>query len=316
MAFLHTSRHHETTLSWSNQGTPSSSIYHAPQLSLASAKEGTRWLVTVLGLSITLLYMPVLWRLAKQVYGDPAYSHALLIPFFCAFLVWRRREQWRLAEKKPSTAGLILVLAAIALLYIASIGAELFLSRISLVMLVAGIVLFVWGRVHARVVAFPLTFLLFAFPLPALLYNQLVLPLQLLSSRLATAGLEHMTTVPVLREGNVLILPHCSLEVVEACSGIRSLMALVALAAGYAYLTERNNWVRTALVTAMIPIAIVGNGARVVCVALLANYLGARTVDSLLHPVSGVVIFLVSVTMLLALHFGISTMLHKFAGTT
>lgn len=316
MAFLPTFRRDGPGLSCSNEEIPSSSLYRSSLSKPLRKVISTWWPPTALGVAVSLLYLPIVLRLARQVYGDANYSHALLVPFFCAFLVWRRRHDWKIAEKKPSNAGLILVIAAIALLYLASIGAELFISRASLVILLAGITLFVWGRASVRVVLFPLMFLLFAFPLPAILYNKLVLPLQLLSSRLAAAALEHITIVPVLREGNVLILPHCTLEVVEACSGIRSLLALVALAVGYSYLNERSKVVRGVLVGTMVPIAVIGNGVRVVCVALLANYLGAQTVESFLHPFSGVVIFLVSASMLLALHFSMSAVRDKVARKT
>jgi exosortase len=222
------------------------------------------------------------------------------------YLIWQKRDDFAHFETQPSSVGLIVVLVAILLLYLGSIGAELFVSRFSLVLLIVGLVLYFYGWGCLRSLAFPICFLLLMIPLPTLLYNRIVLPLQLLSSRFATSTLELTRVVPVLREGNLLILPHYTLEVVEACSGIRSLMSLVALGLGYSYLAERRIWVRTSLVAAMFPIAIVGNGIRVVCAALLAHALGPKTAEGFLHPISGIVIFVVAIILLLVLHAGIS----------
>lgn len=261
-------------------------------------------------LAVLLLYISVLVRLAAQVLGDPNYSHSVIVPFFCLYLIWQKRGDFEQIDKHPNSAGLAVVFIAISLLYLGSIGAELFLSRFSFVLLLAGLVLYFYGWGCLRTLAFPLGFLLLAIPLPSLLYNRIIFPLQLLSSKLATSTLEWMKVVPVLREGNLLILPHYTLEVVEACSGIRSLMSLVALGLGYSYLAERNIWVRTSLVAAMFPIAIVGNSTRVMCAALLAHSFGPKTAEGFLHPISGIVIFVVAVTLLLGLHAGISKTRH------
>jgi exosortase len=227
-----------------------------------------------------------------------------------AYLIWLKRDCLGRTEKRPTLIGLGLVLVAIGLLYLGSIGAEVFLARVSLVLVIVGLVLYFWGVPRLRVLAFPLCFLFLMIPIPAIIYNRIVFPLQLLSSRFATTTLEMIKIVPVLREGNLLILPHCTLEVVEACSGIRSLMSILALALGYAYLAERSRSIRAFLVVAMVPVAIVGNGLRVVLAALLAHYRGAKTVDSFLHPISGVVIFLVAVLSLLTLHSGTLRLRH------
>jgi len=264
------------------------------------------WKPILIVFAILGLYRPVLVRLATQVLGDANYSHALVVPFFCLYLVWQKREDLAHVEQRPCSAGLIVVIAAIALLYLGSIGAELFISRVSFVLLIAGLVLYFYGRDYLRALAFPVAFLLFMMPLPSILYNRVTFPLQLLSSRFATEILEFMRVVPVVREGNLLILPHYTLQVVEACSGIRSLMSLVALGLGYSYLADRSLWVRTSLVAAMFPIAIVGNGIRVVCAALVGYALSPQTAEGFLHPISAIVIFVVAMILLLALHSAIT----------
>jgi len=254
---------------------------------------------------VILLYAPVLLRMATQFYQDPAYSHGFAVPIFSAYLIWRGRDRLAQVKKNPRLIGLGVVLAALGLLFLGSLGAELFLTRISLVLIITGLVLYFFGVSTLRLLAFPICFLLLMIPIPAILYNRMVFPLQILSSQFATITLQAIKVVPVLREGNLLMLPNCTLEVVDACSGIRSLMAIVAFALGYAYLTERSVGVRAFLTLAMVPVAIVGNGMRVVVAALLANYRG-KCADDFLHPISGVIIFLVAVVLLLAMHWVIA----------
>jgi len=260
------------------------------------------WRPAFISLVVLLLYSPVLVRMAIQFYEYPSYSHGFLIPIFSGYLIWLKRGQLGKLEKEPSLTGLWIVFGAVALLYLGSMGAELFLTRISLVLVIFGLVLYFEGKPTVRAMAFPLGFLLLMIPLPAIIYNRMVFPLQLLSSRLATAALETLKLFPVLREGNLLILPRCTLEVVEACSGIRSLESLIALAVAYAYLAEPSIPIRALLTVAMVPIAIVGNGVRVVLAALLANYKGPETAEGFLHPLSSLIIFVVATVLLLLLH--------------
>jgi exosortase len=144
--------------------------------------------------------------------------------------------------------------------------------------------------------------LLFAIPIPVLIYNEIVFPLQFVASKFATTTLETLNLFPIMREGNVLILPNMRLEVVEACSGIRSLMSLLALAAGYGYLAERSTVVRWLLFLAMVPLAIISNGTRVMITAVMANYIGPRAAEGFMHEFSGWVIFVVATVLFLALH--------------
>ena len=139
-----------------------------------------------------------------------------------------------------------------------------------------GLIVYFMGGAMLRAMTFPIAFLLFAIPIPTVVYNEIVFPLQFIASKFATRVLEMLNLFPVMREGNVLVLPHMTLEVVEACSGIRSLMSLLALAAGYGYLVEKSNWVRWFLVLAMVPLAIISNGTRVMITAIMANYIGPR----------------------------------------
>ena len=263
---------------------------------------GDWWRPALLGLLLNVLYLPVFARLFSQFCRDPGYSHGFLIPFFSVYVVWHKRGQLTRTEKKPAAAGLWIVLAGIGMLFFGSIAAELFVTRISFVVVLVGLVLFFWGIPRARLLAFPVSFLLLMIPFPAMIYNPLVFPLQLVSSRFATNVLSWLNLMPVLREGNLLILPNCTLEVVEACSGIRSLLSLVTLAIAYGYLAERRTSIQALLALAMVPAAILGNSLRVVLAAVMAHYRGPQALEGYLHPISSLVILVVALLCLFALH--------------
>ena len=248
------------------------------------------------------LYSPVLWRLVRQWYDDPDYSHGFLVPLLSAYLIWQRREKLMAVVRKPSNFGVLVVLFALGLLFLGSLGAELFLTRISIIFMICGLIIYFAGWALLRAMAFPIAFLLFAIPIPVIIYNEIVFPLQFIASRFATSVLETLNLFPIMREGNVLIMPGMRLEVVEACSGIRSLMSLLALAAGYGYLAEKSIVVRWFLIVAMVPLAIISNGTRVMITALMTNYIGPQAAEGFMHEFSGWVIFVVATMLFLALH--------------
>ncbi len=248
------------------------------------------------------LYAPVLVRLVRQWYTDPDYSHGFLVPFLSAYLIWQRRDKLAEIARRPSNVGVLLVLLSVGLLFLGSLGAELFLTRVSIIGTICGLIVYFSGWKVLRELAFPVAFLLFAIPIPVLIYNEIVFPLQFIASKFATSVLETLNLFPIMREGNVLIMPGMRLEVVEACSGIRSLMSLLALAAGYGYLAEKSVLVRWFMFLAMIPLAIISNGTRVMITALMTNYIGPRAAEGFMHEFSGWVIFVVATALFLGLH--------------
>jgi exosortase len=258
------------------------------------------WPVVVVGL-LGLLYASVLKALALQWWSDPDYGHGFFIPVFSAYILWRQRGRWLSAGIHPNNFGLLVMIGGICLLFLGSLGAELFTSRLSLLVLGSGLILFLAGWKVFLAVSFPLGFLIFMIPIPAILYNEITFPLQLLASRLASSGLELMQ-VPVLRDGNVLVMSNYSLEVMEACSGIRSLMALLSLAVAYGFLAERRNWVRCALALWMVPSAIITNAIRIVIAGMSAHRFGPAAAQGILHEFSGWLVFLTALVLLLAMH--------------
>jgi exosortase len=259
------------------------------------------WPALLLAL-VVLLYAGILKGLISQWWTDADYGHGFFVPLFSGYILWRERERWSKTEIKPSNFGLVVMIGAVGLLLLGSLGAELFISRISLLVLLTGVILFLAGWSMLRAVSFPLSYLILMIPFPVIIYNQITFPLQLLASRLATAGLE-LVQVPVLRDGNVLVLSNYSLEVVEACSGIRSLMALVALAIAYGYLVEPRRSVRYILALLMIPIAIVTNAIRIIGAGMLAHRYGPGAAQGFLHEFSGWVIFMSAVGLMVLCHW-------------
>jgi exosortase len=257
--------------------------------------------VVALGLLIGLLYHGILANLASQWWNDPDFSHGFFIPVFSGFVIWRMRRQLVSLKPAPSWSGLLIVVGALIALVVGVLGAELFLSRSSLLLLLAGLVVLFFGWRVFGVTLFPWAVLFLMIPIPAILYNQLTFPLQFLASKFAT-GLLSLAGVPVLREGNVIRLPAMSLEVVEACSGIRSLISLTSLAVVFAYFLEVRIWKRVALVIAAIPIAVAANGLRIMGTGLLVQYWDPDKAEGFFHEFSGWVIFLFSLIMLYAAH--------------
>src|SRR5713101_7017282 len=200
-------------------------------------------------LLVGLLYWRILIALVRQWGEDANYSHAFIVPIFCLWVLWKERRRILAAPFKPSWFGLFVVLGALDLLVLGRLGAELFLARTSLLFLVAGFIIQFRGWQFFRRVLFPLAVMFFMIPLPAIIFNAITLPLQFQASWLASAMLG-LVGVPVLREGNVIRLPSITLDVAEACSGIRSLVSLMTLAVIYGYLSETRTWRRVALVLA------------------------------------------------------------------
>jgi len=251
----------------------------------------------LLAISFIALFWPVLRKLVHDWSTDDNYSHGFFIVPLAAFFVWERRDALMALPVRPSWWGLPVVLGSIGVLMAGLLGAELFLSRIAIVGVLTGLVLFVLGWQHLWKLVFPLAFLLLMIPLPAIIFNQIAFPLQLLASQAGEASLNALR-IPVLREGNVMILANTTLEVAEACSGIRSLISLLTLGIVYGYFTDKRWTVRLLLVAATIPIAIATNGFRVAGTGAAAHYYGPEVAEGFFHAFSGWLVFLAAFVML------------------
>ncbi|HKG12855.1 MAG TPA: exosortase/archaeosortase family protein [Pyrinomonadaceae bacterium] len=278
------------------------------------------WKPLLVAAAVAFAYWGVLARLGRFWWDDENYSHGLLMPFVIGYILWAEREKFANATSRPRAAwGAAAVSAALLALWVGTAGAELFTQRMSLVLLLAGVCVYFWGWRMLRALLVPLALLALAVPVPAIVFNKIAFPLQLFASQCAVLVMRALN-ITVLREGNVIELyPLGSLttkrlEVVEACSGIRSLMTLVTLAVVFAYFTSPTDedgsggrrlaryrtWRAALMVVAAVPIAIITNAARVSGTGVLARYYGTEVADGFFHEFSGWVIYIAAFLLLFA----------------
>lgn len=259
------------------------------------------WQAATLFLLIAWLYGAILARLIGQWLNDPNFSHGFFVPLFALFVLWQDRKRLAGIAPAPSWSGVPILVCALLTLMMGVLGAELFFSRVSLLLLLAALIVMFRGWPVFRAVLFPWAFLILMIPIPQIIFQQITFPLQLLAAKLAAVSLP-IAGVPVLREGNVIVLPSMPLEVAEACSGIRSLLSLLTLAIIYGYLMDHRKWVRGVLALSSIPIAVAANSSRIVGAGLLVQYWDPEKAEGFFHLFSGWLIFVVSLIMLFALH--------------
>lgn len=269
-----------------------------------SPSASLRWPVAICTASALVLFAPVLYKLVHDWWALPDFSHGFLVPLFSAYVVWRQRKDLAQIPIRGSWGGLALLLLAMLMFVAGQLGAELFVSRVAILVTVAAAIVMIAGSRMLRALMFPLLFLLLMIPIPALIFNQITFPLQLLASRLASMLLP-LLNVPVLREGNVINIPAMPLEVAEACSGIRSLMTLATLAIMYSYLADDVHWRRVVLVLASVPIAVIANATRVVGTGVCVQYWDPDKALGFFHEFSGLAVFMLALAMLYVSHVGL-----------
>jgi len=284
------------------------------------------WRALPIIVAIAFAYATVLAKLSSDWWGDENYSHGLLIPFIIGYILWVGRDKFASARTNASVwLGGAAVAVALLALWAGVAGAELYTQRMSLVLLLVGIVVYFWGLQLLKLTLIPFFLLILAIPIPAIIFNKIAFPLQLFASRCAVWSMQTMG-IPVLRQGNVIELKPLNsfetkkLEVVEACSGIRSLMTLITLAVVFAYFTHpksdsdhpktrRYGLLRAAIIVlSAIPIAILTNALRVSGTGVLAHYYGTQVADGFFHSFSGWVVYIVAFLML----FGVGWLLDRF----
>ncbi|HYB95197.1 MAG TPA: exosortase A [Vicinamibacterales bacterium] len=247
---------------------------------------------------MALVYWPVITGLVSAWNTDDNYSHGFFIVPLALYFAWERRRAIADAPVRPSWLGLVVMIGSLVMLAGGLLGAELFLSRVSIVFALAGAILFLFGWPRLRILAFPLAFMLLMVPLPAIIFNKIAFPLQLIASHVGEYTISSMN-IPILREGNVLILANATLEVAEACSGIRSLVSLFTLGIVFGYFVDRRLWVRSLIALSAIPVAILANGLRVASAGVAAHNYGLAGVEGIFHDFSGWVVFVVAFLMML-----------------
>lgn len=290
------------------------------------------WQGIAISFAIAFTYATVLAKLAQDWWNDENYSHGLLIPFIIGYIVWVQRDKLATVPARSSMLwGGAAVLCALFGLWAGVAGAELYTQRLSLILILAGVIVYFWGFKLLQWLLVPLGLLFLAMPIPAIIFNKIAFPLQLFASRCAVWSMS-LLGIPVLRQGNIIELKPLNsidtkkLEVVEACSGIRSLMTLVTLAVVFAYFThspdpddpssgKRFGWLKSywfwravIIVGSAVPIAILTNAFRVSGTGVLAHYYGTQVADGFFHTFSGWAIYIVAFILL----FGIGMIIDRF----
>jgi exosortase D (VPLPA-CTERM-specific) len=284
------------------------------------------WKPFVIAVAIAFLYATTLTKLGRDWWTDENYSHGLLVPFVIGYIIWMEFAELKKSVSKPAVwLGGGVITFSLMMLLAGTLGAELFIQRISFVLMLAGIVIYFFGANLLKLLVVPFLLLLFAIPIPQIIFNKIAFPLQIWASQIAVWGIRLFEVAPI-RNGNVIeILPKGSmqivaLEVVEACSGIRSLMTLVTLALVLWYFTRDKNpfdWIRAViLMLSAIPIAIITNAGRVTSTGVLTYYYGKQAADGFTHEFSGWLVYLIALVMLLGLNFLIKRFYRKDAEET
>ncbi len=249
--------------------------------------------------AIGVAYATIIPGMVDDWSNDPNYSHGFLVPLISGYFLWQSWPELKQVTLKPSNAGLAVIVGSLLLLALGYVGVEYFTMRASLVFLLAGIVLFWCGWTVLRLTALPIAFLLFMVPLPYIVYDALAFPLKLFVTKYSVMSLKLMG-VTVVREGNIIMFPQTVFEVADACSGLRSLVSLLALAVTMAFLTQQGTVKRTILIISALPIAIATNMFRVIATGVLAQFYGAKAAEGFFHEFAGMAVFALAMVLLIA----------------
>ncbi len=246
--------------------------------------------VAPLILVFIFLYQKAIIELISDWSIDPNFSHGFLIPFVALYMVWYKQNEILQIPHKPTRTGIYIILFGMLVHIAGNVGAELFLMRFSMIITLSGIIIYFYGFKMFWKVMIPVAYLIMMIPIPDILWNKIAFPLQLFSAKISSQTIG-MLSIPVFREGNILHLSNTSLEVVDACSGLRSLTSLLALTGAFAFIAPLgtiNKWV---LFFSAIPIAVAVNVIRLTITGAMAAWIGPETAHGFLHDMSGLIIF-------------------------
>jgi exosortase len=253
-------------------------------------------LLTALG----ALYYPSMVRLVRHWHRSDDYSHGFLIIPLSLYIIWQKREALRQALIAPAPAGLAVAAAGAAVFVLAQFAGITTLAAAAIIPILLGSVWFLWGPHVLKELLFPIVFLIFMVPVPGQIYSALTFPLQLFVSASSTL-FGQLLQIPIYREGNIIHLPQHTLQVVQACSGLRSMISLLTLSAVMAYLTLGSNLLRALLFVSGVPVAILVNVVRVSAMILAFHHFDYDLTEGALHSYFGAAIFLLAILLLVAL---------------
>lgn len=246
------------------------------------------------------LFAPTVYDMAGEWFTSEEMGHGVFAPLIAGYVIWMDRARLMALRLSPSWFGLAFVVLGFLGMVVGIRGADFFIARMGFYTAGVGTLWTLGGSGLVRALIFPLFILLFMIRIPLFIYTQITFPLQLLASRVAESLLT-LIGIPVLRDGNVLELPSQKLSVVEACSGIRSLMSLSMLSLVYGYLFDSKPWMRWVLLALAAPIAIGANAMRVTITGIMSE-VDTEMATGIYHSVEGFIMWGVAVSSLLLAH--------------
>ena len=252
-----------------------------------------------------IVFSPVLGRLISTWSNSEDYSHGFFIIPISIYLIWMKKDRILEAPKNNQRIGFFIFLFGLLIYIGASYAYIITLASMAMLITFYGMILYLYGFQIFRLILFPLCFLVLMIPVPAQIYSSLTIPLQLFVSKTST-DLTMLLNVPIFRQGNVIQLPEQTLEVVQACSGLRSVASLLAVSAIFGYLRVNSNYLRTIIVFSSIPIAIIVNIFRVLIMILASYYFQYDLSKGTIHTFFGMMIFGLALAILFSLGKGLS----------
>jgi exosortase len=268
--------------------------------------------------ALSILFLIVFQHTIVKLVGDWAtddnYSHGFLIPFIAGYMIWQKRETLSEYTVRPNMLGLLVFAAGMGLHILGNVGAELFVMRVSIIVSLVGLSLYLLGTGITKEILLPLAYLIFMVPLPAIIWNKIAFPLQLFAAGITEQAVD-LIGIPILREGNILHLPSTTLEVVDACSGLRSLVSLLALSAAFAWFVDLSKTSKWVLFFSAVPIAIGVNVVRLMITAMMAHWVSPDTAHGFLHDASGMFMFAIAFALMLIAYWLLSRIEARIGST-
>jgi len=246
------------------------------------------------------LYFGVISDMVLEWYKNPDNSHGFIIPFMTGYFIYRKAEFLKKVIIRPLNSGIIITMIGLIFFIMGYLGAAYTTMRISMLIVLAGIILSIAGSDFFKMVSFPFFYLIFMIPVPRYLYDALSFPLRIIVTKYSVLFLQ-LLGFPALREGNMIMLENMSLQVIDACSGLRSITSLMAIATAFVYMIEKNNLKRLMIIILAVPISIMSNGGRIIITAILGRYFGPQIADNFFHEAAGIAVFMTSVIILICL---------------
>jgi exosortase len=269
-----------------------------------------RWKFVIVFALLAAVFYPVYPDLWNTWMNHSNNSHGILVPVISLYFIWDRRSELRKCVISSSNWGLLVLVCSLVFYLLALVGGIAFISRMMLVFSLVGTVLYLFGGKHLKILAFPLFFLVFMVPVPVSVIGLVSLPLQAFATKVS-AGIIQTCSIPVLREGNMLYFVQTQLEVAEACSGIRSIVAITMLSTVFVYLSKGRLLQKIIILCSAIPVALLANILRVSGTGILAHFYGDQVARGFLHEFSGLAVFIFGMLILFLEYMALNKLFTK-----